>query len=535
MSSIQGPGGSTIYIRQNGPAVESSSDEITWNEVIWPCVVQNTNTSLGILKIEFTTDITLTAANQYFITGTTGYIQYGSKTLKNDGTRPIITINGVGNYPGFIKNGEASVGTTGGPNVYVLNLFVKSINGSTIINNGGWLGQTYFGKSAANNYVINCSSDGSTFSTESGGILGSYAGSNIGASLYIIGCSSTGNIVGGGILGSNAGGIRGYVLCEQCWSEGFIQTSGGGIFGNRAARSNGYAEARMCYSTGTIQSNAGGIFAHYAGGNQGQAIALKCYSRGNIGSGGGGIYSYQAGFSIPTILSSSASAINCYSSGTIATPGNGIYGSSPVNNTEVNCYAANSSWSSSAANMSLEGLPNPIVGTTWTATIIDQPYELTSMGYSPYSLTNIDILLELNRSFEQTIQPGQSSDAAVIAGAPFELLDIQGPGNYTGISLNPQTGVISTSSDTELGVYILTIRSSGSYNITEFVLTIENPISNPTIVSCCQKKMFIGSNVSYTIRNNFTEGNVLIGGVRRELLSPADVLKIKMAQSAKRD
>jgi hypothetical protein len=93
------------YIRQSESDIQFSYDNEFWyNFNEWPTnpeTLYNSSASSGILKIIFTTDITITSVNQYFICGTRR-IQFGSESLKSDGTMPIIYIDGVENYGGLI-------------------------------------------------------------------------------------------------------------------------------------------------------------------------------------------------------------------------------------------------------------------------------------------------------------------------------------------------------------------------------------------------------------------------------------------------
>lgn len=476
------PGGTTIYIRERfedpNRFYDFSLDKINWNNFYFSVEVTNNDTSLGLLIIEFTTNITFNG-NAHFICNSS-HIQFGSSSLNPDGTRPVITIDGViGSYPGLINNGTNS--TAGFSNIYVFNLEVNAINGSSQPNDGGWIGQAYFGKEATNNFIINCSSSGPIIDG-GGGIIGGYSGSGSGASLYITGCSSDGNtgVYSGGIIGFYAGYSGGQVICENCWSLGSIYTYAGGIFGFYAGNATGLAQAIKCYSTGAIGNEAGGIFGRDSGYDNGRAIAVTSYSQGVIGTDAGGIFGSYAGSNGGT-----TSATNCYSSGTITTLGNGIYGSNAVNDDLYNCYVANGSWDTTTANTFLiDGIPNPIVGQTWVATISGQPYELNNMGYSPYTITNISSTPSLVQTYGASVNAGNSSTAAIVSGKSYTILQKSGgdSSSYGTISIDSTTGTISTTSTTIPGIYTLYIRNTGSYNITSFSLTVlNNIVPNPSI------------------------------------------------------
>lgn len=545
MSNILRPGGTTIYFRDDGTNVFYSIDNASWSPVTFPCTVTNTTTSAGLVEISFTTGLTMRTTNDYFICGSS-HIQFGSRSLAEDGSRTSITVDGVTNYPGLIENGTTVMFSQvpGQSNIYVYNIVVAS-NSSTLANGGGWLGQQYYGTAVFDNYIVNCHSDGS-ISDFGGGIVGSRAGGALvsqPAELTIRGCSSSGSIgsYAGGIAGNAAGAgvapgaASGSILCEYCWNEGpSIGLESGGIFGDSPGINNGYAKALKCYSSGDISTDAGGIFGYNAAENSGEAIAEQCYSRGNIQANAGGIFGGAAGSSSGTTF-----AINCYSAGSITTTGTGIYGSAKVNGTETNCYAANGSWSSATANTRLTGTPSPIVGSVWVATTANQPYELTNMGYTPYTTEIINDASQLVQTYSQTIQQGQTTIAAVVADASgnnFAILRIQGgdSASYETISISSQRGSISTATNTAPGTYTLTVRSVGSYNITQFSLTVTETPSES--VTCCEKPLYISRDVDYAMRNDLLAGNVLIANtsVRKTPISYSDLMNIKRAYAAKR-
>jgi hypothetical protein len=452
-----------------------------------PITIINSNTS-ATLKVLFETDITISSNILYFVCGSAN-IQFGSTSLNTDGSRPVFTIDGVSNYLGLIQNGT-STAFSSYFNIYVYNIEVNTINSSTLVANGGWIGQEYFaGKGHVQEcYIVNCSSNG-LISNASGGIVGGSAGADQGR-LTIISCSSSGAIGtnSGGIVGRYAGRNSGNVSCEMCWSTGVIGSSAGGIFGHRACDTGDLSDpysivtAINCYSTGLINLNGGGIFGEYAGINFGRANAINCYSQGTINTSAGGIFGSNAGYS-----DGITEAQNCYSSGSIATLGNGIYGTySLSDNTVVNCYSANGTWNTTTANSNLTGAPTSpnVIGTTWVATTINQPYELLNMGYTPYTLDNISVSIfygvpSLIRTLSQSVNSNSSTEAAIVSGKSYTKLEISGgnSASYSTITINPTSGIISTTSSTTPGTYTIYIRNNGSYNITTFILTVT---STPT-------------------------------------------------------
>lgn len=498
---VSGPGGSTIYFRYLFYAgIEYSYNLTTWDGTSWPVSIYNTNTAAGILNIEFTTDMTL-GGNLYFQC-TSDNIQFGSSSLNSDGTRRVITIDGVSNYPGFINN--SFFGSTGYNNIYIKNLEINAINGSTLANNNGWIGQENFGKGASNNYIINCSSNG-PISSSSGGIVGAQAGSESGASLTIIGCSSSGSMASGasgnyagGIVGLYGGQNNGSIICQSCWTTGSISGNySGGIVGAYAAYNSGNIMITNCYSTGVISgTSSGGIAGYSSGATNGTVTIMNCYTSGVIsGTDAGGV----AGGSV---LNCNVS--NSYSTGSINGSGNagGIYGPTPTNSTPSNCYTtgsttgsvgyiiggsgsvpatcyseadnASSEWNATNANNTLNGVPaTSSVGTVWVSTGI-MPYILRSMGYTPYSTTNISGT-NLVRNVSTSVAAGSSTSSGIKTfGIFYAIMEITGgdSASYGSISINPSTGSISTGSSTAVSSYTVFVYNSGSYNITELTLNV---------------------------------------------------------------
>ena len=456
----------TIYIRQSGSDIQYRNDGEEWQNVSFPMTLYSYN-------VYFTTDITITSVDQYFICQTTN-MTIGSRILNEDGSRPVITIDNVTNYPGLINNG--SFENNGYNDVNVFNLEVRSINDSTLSSDGGWIGQAYFGRQSQNNFIVNCLSDGPIIDA-GGGIIGGYCCHGIGegntASLTIIGCSSSGNMgtYSGGIIGFYAGSNGGNVSCKSCWSTGSIGDNAGGIVGYGAGSNEGpggYVSVIDCYTTGIISgTDAGGIFGALSG--AGSEIRIEnCYTTGTIsGTNAGGICGDNT-----AIYDGIASVINCYTSGAlISGMSNGIYsGGLDTNKTAVNFYVADNNWNSTTANSNLTGTPSPTVGSAWVYNGINQPYQLYNMGYSPYTRTNIIITdsPELVRSYEVTLEAGESSESAIISGRSYTILSV----SESSITINSTTGIINTTSLTPSDTYTVYIRNSGSYNVTTVSLTV---------------------------------------------------------------
>ena len=533
--------GQTGYIREvEGVLQYSADDQVTWTVIDRgvPFVLYNQNPSGGRIYITFLTNITIDSVNTYFICFTDN-IQIGSTSLQSGGTRPIIYV-AAANYDGFLSNGD--VDAVGHNDIYVYNLIVDgTVGGGSLQVGAGWLCKKGFGNASLGNYIVNCASLGDTSGGGCGAIVGSYAGKGNGtvysALLTIDGCNSSGiiNDSDGGIVGQYAGTNGGNVQCITCWSTGAIRTNAGGIFGLYAGAvlsDGGRAGALFCYSTGEIDSFGGGIFGNQAASGTGTtinpyAIADTCYSQGVINDYAGGIFGKLAGYN-----GGSTFATNCYSSGAIGGQSGGIYGleyaSSATSSycyTSGSCYggavggiysdsnednpaglgtsnyseAANGNsgiWTLAHAQATLQGTPVPpnraFIG--WTVGVIGQPYEITNLGYTPYSLEVIDSSSSLEQVYGQAINPGESTIPAIVSGKSYEIIEVIAndiPPPYDTITVDPDTGVISTTSTTPPGYYVLIMRNTGSYYISGFYLTVNAPYvpssSNLVIIPpCCQ-------------------------------------------------
>jgi hypothetical protein len=282
-------------------------------------------------------NLTFTSSNNYFI--------INGESVQFNGNGYTITIENVTNYLGVIQNG--TITTKGYSNFTITDLTVSS-SGSTLLDLGGWIGQSHFGNGSSNNMFSNCSSTGNINSniSGSGGILGGFAG--VEGEISATGCFSSGAITGnyaGGIFGASAGnGGGGNATAINCYSSGVITGQyAGGIFGSYAGEKNGNATAQNCYSIGDINgSNEGGIFGFAAG----NATAINCYSTGTItGDFSGGIAGSNFGFN-----ANECSITACYSTGNITgANAGGIVGSQVGYNTNVipkvnisNCYVLGS-------------------------------------------------------------------------------------------------------------------------------------------------------------------------------------------------
>lgn len=540
ISAIYGNGGTTAYLRYQSGIVEYTSDHVTWNPVYFPCGIVNSDPSLGIFTVELETDLTFTNPYEYFIPVTSD-IQLGSRTLKEDGTRPRIYLDAITNYSGLVQNG--TLYGNGQNNFRLYNLFIEPIHGATLDTNAGWFGQAYYGKGATSNLITNCHSNGDV-TTNGGGIIGPNAADSSG-SVQVIGCSSTGAITSGagGIVGIQAGSNNGSVTCSQCFTIGLIQPSAGGIVGQGA---QGVTVDR-CYSTGAIQQNGGGIM----GADATQSTCTACYSTGAIGTDAGGILGSNGSNSTVTnvystgnvqsqggaICGSGANAItvqHAYATGSVTSGQGYIYGNSGT--VPATCYSeaanAGSSWSDTHARLVLEGFPlTGGVGTTWFQTAFNQPYELRR-GYTPYLRTNIDESGELVVDFHVSVQAGQSTPIAIIPNQSYLMVEIQqivGTGGQIGVIVDPDTGAIFIQPDTTKGAtFQIYLRNTGSYHFSSVIAEILDD------VTCCSVPV-VWTNTSPQDRCDILTGNAILGGIQRGPMSYdayLSLLKSKASRTA---
>lgn len=482
----------TVYISQVGAFVYYRVNDGSLFVIdSFPVAISNINASDPteyILPVRFTTDLTITNANQYFILSTDG-IEVGSKTVNPNGTKYTITIDGVADYPGFLNNENNSY-------TYVYNLHVRAINGSTLYSvagtAAGWVGRWSYGTGGGVNYITACSSDGS-IPENCGGIVGSDAG--VGGQLYIIGCTSSGSIGinGGGIAGRKAGSNSGNITIRRCSSTGTIGNDAGGIVGISSGE-DGSCGVFRSFSTGTIGVYGGGIYGSSAGAN-GFAQAVACYSRGTIGQDGGGIYGGDAAGGTGEV-----EAEDCYSSGTFVTSGTGIFGTTTGTTLTISCYAANGTWVD--ANAGFEEISDYIsVG-------VNQPYALRNFGSTPYSLETVVGPNNLNTEYSQTIPAGTSTIAGVLSGVgPYSIIASDGPATIT---INSTTGVVSATRDTPLAAYSLVIRAGSAiqYTMTSFYITVEEALpEQPTATPVLLQR---GKGFNFQNYNALQVGNVLV-------------------------
>lgn len=514
MTSINLNGG-TVLIRDLTVSgnIEYNLNNAGWvsinNIVNWPVTITNTGAPT-IGKILFTTDILMNLGSaQYFICGAS-HLQFGDTSLTSGGTRPIITISGLGSYDGLIRNGTNLSNAYN--NVVILNLKLVMLN-SSLANSGGWLCQAYFGKASSNNKIVHCTSDwtgpGNSLGTSCGGVVGQFSQNLTVTYCYTFG--DVNNISNGNVIANSALSV----VTDQCFSTGTFSgvfSTSGGIFASEASN----CTATKCYNLGG--GTGGGIYGPIPN-IAGRCYATNCYSRGPINTSSSGIAN-GTGFSAGPIITAS----NCYSSGSMfgATPGTtggiigvtagpltnyiatqcyssglssgppGIGGGIYVNTNADNLIVGQNNYAEANHGNSGNWIDNNTIGillgigTIWYSLSPNTPYILLHFGTTPYLLQNIDpVTYSIIQTKTFSIDPSGTTTATVATG--YSLFSII-QGGHPSIAINPLTGVISTN-NTPGGTYTLTIygqdaTSPDIYTTTTVVLEVPfPPVPPPTIIT----------------------------------------------------
>jgi hypothetical protein len=164
------------------------------------------------------------------------------------------------------------------------------------------------------------------------------------------------------------------------------------------------------------------------------------------------------------------------------------------------------------------------------------------MGYTPYTIANIltSPAPALNRSTSSSLAAGSGTTAAIIPGRSYIVLRIAGdPESFSSIIMNADTGVISTTGSTAPGTYTIYMRNTGSYNITEYELTVtEGPPPLPSVSSelpCCARPIYQkGPPLNNTTYTALIAGNTYLGSVRRGPIPYSQLMAMKKAAASKR-
>ncbi len=334
VTNIIQDGGNILFRQINSDIQYLQSSSSTWNTVsVFPIQITNNNPlSTNVLIVKITTDIIVN--NFYF------YFICGSEYITIDGQDYTFNINNVSNFLGLIQNGVSLSNGNGKSNIIVKNIKIDKSGTTSLIDGGGYICQSYFGKGSSNISIIFCSNKGRLTNISNGGICGSYAGLN--GALYMSNCSNSGTIYNsnsGGICGSYCG-AGGSVTINRCFNTAdMYESNSGGICGSYAgsySSSGGSVTIINCYSTGHMYYiNSGGICGSHCGAG-GLVTIDRCFTTGDISrSGCGGICGSYTG----TYASGRRGLVtitDCYSRGTINGEGaGGICGTQTANQGDV--------------------------------------------------------------------------------------------------------------------------------------------------------------------------------------------------------
>lgn len=514
-SSITQNGG-TIYIRQDGisSAIQYSTDNSNYSDISWPCTITNTTPVSGtILNVQFNNDITFSTT----IGGLSGYFIIGSDYINIDGANKVVTINGITDYPGLIKNGTFYI--NGFTNITIKNIGVVTSNSATLVGSGGWIAQSYFGRgiSSGTITVTNTYSTGA-ISINGGGIYGARTGySATGGTILTTYSYSTGNIneSGGGVYGDETGLFSSATIsATYTYSTGSIGVFCGGIYGaNTGYSSSATISATNCYSTGTIGQSGGGIYGNFTGysATGGSISATNIYSTGTIDQYGGGIYGSNAGYSA---TGGTITAINCYTIGTIGQNGGGIYGYNKNTNitSNSNCISSdNSTWSDTNATSTIGKNTDNSTNTNWLdySSSTNFPWLLSTFNDAIYNPNNQSIYYSIG---------GSSQSGLFTPDYIYKIVTILP--STTSITINESTGVLAFSSTLTVGNYTINVlvgllNSDNvyyAYNYNSYILTVnsnitEQPLSQTVAIGediYLNVKAIYSNSISYSWYKNLS-------------------------------
>jgi hypothetical protein len=473
-----------IYIRYT-TIFEFSSNQIDYNPIIFPATISNQDTDIT-LTVLFETNSTITTNSQYFICGTQNIIFNGDFHT--------ITIDNVSGFMGVFQNGIEE--TNGFTNVIIKNVFVHS-NSSVLVDNGGWLCQSYYSRGVVNNKIEFCGVKGNLTHTNQGGICGVasffMAQDDSENFNYITNCFFVGSITGGGICGSNCA-WGGKIQIINCYSIGNIANYSGGICSSNAGSNEGNCVIKNCYSTGDIAYQAGGIVGTDVANTSGNCSIINCYSSGEIT--GGGIVGWLN--NIPSdngIINVS----NCYASGlTNIEETNGLFANVNEDYTiNITSSGSSVSWYDSDAITYLLNVGNTLIEDNVWIDIHESDY--------PYLLYGShDDILEVGGFFNKNFYDG-TIDTTITQGnySNLTLSDIAGNLFFIVPStlINPSVSAEGQLTSNEGGIFNLIIANSFfngefpfiynlyGYNFINFTLTVEaSKIKSSAIINLYSKK-----------------------------------------------
>jgi hypothetical protein len=141
------------------------------------------------------------------------------------------------------------------------------------------------------------------------------------------------------------------------------------------------------------------------------------------------------------------------------------------------------------------------------------------MGYTPYSLEIIDTtttptLIKANNTI---VIIGNTTNPGIVSGKDYTILQITNgnPASYSTITIDNTTGVITTTADTQVGIYTIYLRSTGSYNTTSVVLTVSNGGPIPCLT---EDTMVLTSNGYKNVKELNKDDYVITGDNRKVVI-----------------
>ena len=146
-----------------------------------------------------------------------------------------------------------------------------------------------------------------------------------------------------------------------------------------------------------------------------------------------------------------------------------------------------------------------------------------------YNIINIDITgtPTFNQSYSESISAGTGSTNAIINGKDYTILSV----SDASITINNNTGVINTTTETPVNVYTIYIRNNGSYNITIITLTITTPGPGP--VPCLTEDTIVLTPNGYVNVTELKIDDYVITSINKKV-KIIDIYKtISYAQNAK--
>lgn len=455
MTTISGSQGTTMYMRLNGSTIQYSTDSTFSTGVnnvnTWPITLTNSTASpTSAFTLKLVSNLTIGTGITGTPSATTGNIIIGTNQITIDGDFYGVTINGLTNYTGFIRNGT---GTNALSNITISKLGVKSsgstLNGSSSASGtAGWIGQTAFGrntgitvspKTQITSLIERCWVYGPV-SDGAGGIVGSESGN-----IKIINCYNSyqdpTNPTTTAVIGAKAGGLTGgkcnYIWVTQCYVWGVTQTSanpGGGIVGDGLLGGGTVSFIENCYCLfGAIATNAGGYV---------------------------GTFNYALGGSTWSDDTAQSGANTNLQTGTI-----------PI-------------YTNTGGNLAL----TTQIGSVWTDINFYNftvPWRLTAFNRSPYSTDGSNPVTILHDTFAEPLPytiPEINPRLLQGTGYTYSLIgnNNQSPVTYSTITMGTQSNISGTNpTDTSGNLTIGTGTSNGSYSIN--VLYEDTTLSSYTI------------------------------------------------------